>query len=78
MGPLITKVQVLYATAQVRASSPGGKVANGQLNRVQRWNKARGGAEVLIHVTSGIRAEGTHRFLKRRGLETVGGSYVYR
>jgi hypothetical protein len=75
-GLLITTVQVLYVSAKVRASLLGGKIANGLLNGVLNWNAARDGQEVLIHVTSGIQAAGTHRFLKRRGFETVGGSYV--
>ena len=77
-GLLITNVHALFVDKKVRNSLLGGKVANGLLNGVLHWNQARNGEEVLIHLTSGIRPQDTHRFLKRRRFDVVGGSYANR
>ena len=77
-GLLVTNVHVLFVSKPVRSSLLGGKVANGLLNGILHWNKARNGEEVLIHLTSGIRPQDTHRFLKRRRFYVVGGSYANR
>jgi rhodanese-related sulfurtransferase len=75
-GLLITTVQVLYVGRSTRDTLLGGKAANALLNGVLSWNEVRQGAEVLIHLTSGIRSAETHSFLKKRGFETIGGSYA--
>lgn len=75
-GVLITTVHVLYVPPALRRNLLGGKIANGLLNGALSWNKARHGQEVLLHLTSGINTKQSHVFLKRRGFQTLGGSYV--
>ena len=75
-GLLITTVQVLYVRKSIRDTLLGGKAANALLNGVLSWSKSRRAEELLIHTTSGIKADVKDRFLKRRGFQVVGGSYV--
>ena len=75
-GFLITTVQMFYVKQDVRNSLLGGRIANSLLNGVMRWNAARDGQEVLVHLTSGVRSAQTHRFLKRRRFQTIGGGYA--
>jgi hypothetical protein len=76
-GLLITTVQVLYVGKSTRDTLLGGKAANALLNGVLSWSKSRRTEELLIHTTSGIKADVNDRFLRRRGFQVVGGSYVY-
>lgn len=75
-GMLVTTVQIMFVCAALRVTLLGGKVANGLINGVQSWSKARDGTEVMIHLTSGVKSAQTHKLLKRRGFETIGGSYA--
>lgn len=76
-GLLITTVQVLYVGRSTRDTLLGGKAANALLNGVLSWSKSRQAEELLIHTTSGIKADVNDRFLRRRGFKVIGGSYVH-
>jgi hypothetical protein len=43
---------------------------------VERWSKAQGAKEVLLHVTSGVELERAHKLVGRLGFELAGGSYA--
>ena len=75
-GLLIATVQVLYVGKTTRDTLLGGKAANALLNGVLSWSKSRRAEELLIHTTSGIKADVNDRFLRRRGFQVIGGSYV--
>ncbi len=75
-GLLIATVQVLYVGKSIRDTLLGGKAANALLNGVLSWSKSRRAEELLIHTTSGIKADVNDRFLRRREFQAVGGSYV--
>jgi hypothetical protein len=75
-GVLIATAQVIYVSKSIRRTLLGGKIANALLNGFVSWSKSRRAEDLLIHTTSGIRAEQNDRFLKRRGFGCVGGSYV--
>jgi hypothetical protein len=72
---LLTTVHAIYVSQKLRKGLLGGKVANGLLNGVLSWSKARSAREVMVHATFGIDAVGMHRFMKRRGFGVVGGNY---
>lgn len=75
-GVLLTTIHNMNVTRSVRASLAGGRVALGLFKGVETWSKARGGKEVLFHVTSGVDLARAHKLAKHIGFEFVGGSYV--
>lgn len=74
-GLLIATVQVLFVHPAMRTTLLGGRIANGLLNGMLRWNETRKGQDVMIYLTSGVKSAQTRGFLKRRGFVVIGGSY---
>ncbi len=75
-GAFLTTVSLFFIPIHIRQTLLGGRIANGLLAGLESWTVARSGREILFHVNFGGASERTHRFLKRRGFATVGGSYV--
>jgi len=73
---LLTTIYNINVRRDVRESLSGGRVALGLMAGAKSWSKARGVAEILLHVTSGIDLSRTHKFAKWTGFEFFGGSYV--
>lgn len=76
-GPMITTVTMFFVDSQKRESLLGGKISYGLLAGLESWTRARGGREIIFHANFGSVSERVHRFLKKRGYETVGGSYAH-
>lgn len=74
----ITTVNLFFVTRRLRASLLGGKAALGLLSGLESWTRHRGGKEILVHSNFGEGGDRTHRFLRRRGFETLGGCYAIR
>lgn len=75
-GHIITTVIMFFVDKSIRHTLLGGKTALALLVGLESWSKARNAKEVLFHANFGSVSERVHKFLKRRGFETVGGSYA--
>ena len=75
-GPPIATVNVFYVEKALRETLLGGRIGTSLLAGLESWSTSRGCAEVLFHVNFGTQSERVHRFLKKRGYSTVGGSYA--
>ncbi len=75
-GTLIATIHNVNVSRSVRGRLGGGRVALGLFNGIHSWAKARGAAEVLLHVTSGIDLARMHKFAKRNGYRIIGASYA--
>ncbi|GFE65554.1 hypothetical protein [Litoreibacter roseus] len=75
-GALITTVTMFFVPQKYRDTLLGGKISNGLLSGLENWTRTRGGLEILFHANFGSVSERVHRFVKRRGFETVGGTYA--
>lgn len=75
-GHIITTVTMFFVDKSIRHTLLGGKSAHGLLAGLESWSKARNAREVLFHANFGSVSERVHKFLKRRGFETVGGTYA--
>ncbi len=73
---LLCNVQWFYIDAEIRKSLLGGKVANGLFNGARSWAKTRNARELTISNTADPNSHKLHRFLKRRGAQTIGGCYA--
>ena len=71
-GAKAATVQLLYVAPEAR----GGSAAVKLLRAIRRWAETAGTAELHLHVTSGIDAARTDRFLRRMGFKQTGGNYV--
>jgi hypothetical protein len=75
-GVLITTVHGIYVPRPFRASLAGGREAFNLFRAIERWSKAQGAIEVLLHVTSGVELERSHKLVGRLGFKLAGGSYA--
>ena len=72
---LMTTVYSIYVRKSARGTFLGGRVALRLLTGIKRWSERRNVREVMIHVTSNIDIERTHRTLSRVGFKPVGMNY---
>lgn len=73
---IISSVTLFYVRIKIRETMLGGRVANQLMNGLVSWSKMRGCREILFHANFGESSEKVHRFVKKRGFRTVGGSYA--
>lgn len=73
---LLTTIHNLNVSKKLRTPLSGGKVALGLFRGIETWSEARGAHEILLHVTSSIDLERTHKLAKRLGYNFVGGNYA--
>ena len=76
-GLLIASVHILFVEPHIRKTILSGKATLGLLNGLIAWTKARGGNEILIHATSGVKVEATREALTKRGFEVCGETMSY-
>jgi len=72
----IVSVHVLFVKASIRDSLAGGKIAIRLLKSLQYWGRERQANAVMMHVTSGVKVKATDRFLRKLGMQTLGGNYI--
>lgn len=68
----LATVQFFYVHPDAR----GGLAAVKLLRALRHWSADAGAADLLLHVTTGIRMDKTDRFLRRMGFRQTGGNYV--
>lgn len=76
-GGQIATIQAIFVCSKHRNRMNGGSAALGLMSGARSWAIAKGAKEILLHTTLGINSKRTHKFVKRLGFETVGGSYSY-
>lgn len=73
---LMTTVYSIYVRKNIRGTFLGGRVALRLLTAIKRWSERRNCREIMIHVTSDIDIDRTHRTLSRVGFMPVGMNYA--
>ena len=77
-GAILVTIQALYVDPGLRRGLFGGRAAMGLLAGARSWARARKAAALLMHVTSGVAADRTHRMVRRSQGGHIGGNYVWK
>ncbi|RHZ91846.1 GNAT family N-acetyltransferase [Cereibacter sphaeroides] len=77
-GVLVATINNVFVARTARRSLNGGSAALGLMEHMLAWAARRGAREIMLHATSGIDPDRTHKLVKRLGFGVVGGSYVRR
>ena len=75
---LLASVHTVFVAHRHRDGLLSGRIAMGLLNGARSWARARGAAELSLHVASGIGTARTVRLLRRLGFAQTGGNYALR
>lgn len=71
----VASALALYVAPDVRGSLLGGRVAVKLLHAYRNWARARGVAEIQVHVTHGFNLRGVDKLLRKAGFRQTGGNY---
>lgn len=73
---LVTTIHGFFVDPGIRKSILSGKIALRLFRAAKQWSDHMGAKCMLFHVTSGVKAAQTDRFLRKLGCRPLGGNYV--